>query len=344
MGRFLPAAATVAILCAATAAADTVVVDIDGFLSDYTTIQDGLDAVSDGDTVYVYPGMNPPNVYRGPRNRGLQFGGKNITLETLAAGPGDVVIDCEGLDRAFNLSTAVDSTSRIAGFMIRNGQRADEGGALRAAGALPVITECIFRNNRGSDGGAVWAGAGPCRIRRCDFYDNTATGEGGAVFLNASDAVIRHCVFHANDAVDHGAVAVVGAAPIVSNCSFTRNSGESTACLGIEGAGGLIERCVLAFSSLGSCVTAPSPEIVHCCVFGNEGGNELPGNVHDCMDGVDPRLCSLEAGNLDLCSNSNCLPTNNMWHIQIGARAQGCGECDSPASGSSWGAVKALFR
>jgi hypothetical protein len=343
--RCLPLLVCLAVFSwAVTAAADTVIVDIDGIHSDFTHIQDGLDAVSDGGTVYVFPGRSGRGVYSGPRNRNLQFGGKNIALETFAAGPGDVVIDCGGLDRAFNLSVGVDSTSHISGFTIANGIAGENGGAIRAAGACPVIVSCIFRNNRATDGGAVWAAEGPLRVRSCDFYGNTATGDGGAMYMVSSDVVIRNCLFYQNEAGSHGAMAVTGDAPLISKCSFAANGGDDAGCVGIDGTGGLVEQCILAFGVLGPPVDAPSPEIVHCCVFGNASGDALPGNVHDCMEGVDPRMCGLETGDLSLCSNSNCLPVNNIWYVQVGARAQGCGECESPAEASSWGSVKALFR
>jgi hypothetical protein len=335
--------AGLSLLCVSVAAADTVIVDLDGILSPLTTIQDGLDFVMDGGTVYVCPGRSGRGIYRGPRNRDLTFWDKNISLETFAAGPGEVVIDCEGLDRAFNLSASVDSTSRILGFTVVNGATTGDGGAIRAAGSLPVIEQCIFRSNSAANGGAIWTAGGQARIRGCDFFDNTATSEGGAVHLNSSDAAIRSSLFHGNTAADLGAVAVVGSDPQVTSCSFAMNGGGSAACVGIDGSGGVIERCVLAFSLLGASVSAPSPEIYHCCVFGNQGGDGLPGDVHDCIY-VDPLLCGLYAGELSLCQNSSCLITGNIWKVQIGARAQGCGECDSPVAPSSWGAVKALFR
>jgi hypothetical protein len=328
---------------AGVAAADEVIVDLDGFLSPITKIQDGLDAVSDGGTVYVWGGRSGRGVYRGPRNRNLDFGDKNINVESLAGG--EVVIDCEGLDRAFNLSTSVDSTSRIVGFTIVNGATDGDGGAICAAGGLPVVTHCDFRDNSASSGGAIWAAGGPVRVRACDFYSNAADEEGGAISVVSSDTAIRNCVFHGNTAAGFGSVAVTGNDPVITGCSFARNRGAAAACVGIDGTGGVIERCILAFSSLGVSVSATSPEIFYCCVYDNQGGNGLPGDAHDNMvDVPDPLFCDMAGRNLDLCSNSDCLPSENPWEVQIGARAQGCGECTSPVHDASWGAVKSLFR
>ncbi|MCK4409328.1 MAG: hypothetical protein KAW67_04545, partial [Candidatus Eisenbacteria sp.] len=88
----------------------------------------------------------------------------------------------------------------------------------------------------------------------------------------------------------------------------------------------------------------------HCCVFGNAGGDDLPGSPHDNLF-VDPLVCDLyglysDDGNLSLCSNSPCLASSasNPWSLQIGSKAQGCPDCDSPVQGSSWGSIKALFK
>jgi predicted outer membrane repeat protein len=342
---FFAAAVAASLFCPEAPAQDVAVVDVDGFPGSYTCIQDGLDAVGDGGTVYVCSGLSPRGVYKGPLNRGLHFDGKNITLEAIGGGlEGGVVIDCEGLDRAFCLSTGVDTTSSITGFTIVNGLSEGNGGAILAEGGLPVVTDCLFIGNSAAHGGAIWAAGGPIRIRGCDFEQNTATGSGGAALLGGDDTVVENCLFYGNGAGDNGALMVAGSDPLIRDCSFVMNSGSPTACIGIAGDGGLVERSVIAFNALGLGVSGDGLEVCYCCVNGNEGGDELPGDVHDCLNSVDPLFCEVYAGELSLCRNSACLPGNNDWHVLIGARAQGCEECSSPTQRESWGALKAMFR
>ena len=346
-GIFVVVLTLVAVFCPVVSLADTVIVDYDGLASPYTRIQDGIDAVSDGGTVMVITSFGGAVTFRGPGNRALDFGGKNITLLTLA-GPQQTTIDCEGADRAILLPTGTDSTSHITGFTFLNGYATDGGGAIRCDGGSPRISDCIFRDNSAPDGGAILLTQGPTRITNCEFYGNSASGEGGALHATSSDITLWACTFSDNDADEGGAVALTDSDLDMSLCTLANNGGALGAGVRLQNSTALIEQCVLAFSRHGKSVTGGTPEIFHCCVSGNAGGDDLPGTPHNNLF-IDPLICDLYGaggGNMSLCSNSPCLPSSpdNPWGLQVGSRAQGCADCDSPTEGSSWGSIKALFR
>ena len=73
MQRVLIIAAAV-LLTAACANAGTVTVNWNG-TGDYETIQEGMDAAADGDTVLIAPGT-----YTGEQNRGLLFRNRRVPL------------------------------------------------------------------------------------------------------------------------------------------------------------------------------------------------------------------------------------------------------------------------
>jgi hypothetical protein len=342
----------VAVLGSVVSSADMVIVDYDGIPPNYSNLQDGIDAVSDGGTVMVYASLSGtvPVTFRGPRNRGLNFGGKNITLWALT-GPNMITIDCEGLDRAILLSTGTDSTSHITGFTFLNGHATDGGGAIKCESGSPRISDCIFRDNSTSgDGGAIALTQGQTRITACAFYCNSASGDGGAIHAASSDLGLSACTFGDNDASDGGGISLLDCDLTMSLCTLANNEGAPGAGVRLQitrpGRSVVIERCILAFGRLGKGVSGGAPEIFHCCVYGNAGGDDLPGNAHD-NEFVDPLVCDLygvDGGNMSLCSNSPCLQSNNTWALQVGSRAQGCANCDSPVLPSSWGSIKTLFR
>ena len=85
----------------------------------FCTIQDGVNASSDGDTVLVAPGT-----YTGDGNRDISLFGKAITLKS-TDGPNSTVIDIEGsptsIHRGFFLIHEEPSETLIQGFTVMNG-------------------------------------------------------------------------------------------------------------------------------------------------------------------------------------------------------------------------------
>lgn len=332
------------------ASADTAIVDYDGIPPNFSNLQDGIDAVSDGGTVWVIATISsgPEQVsLRGPRNRGLDFGGKNITLMTFG-GPQKFAIDCEGMDRAILLSSGIDSTCHITGFTFMNGQAGDGGGAIRCDGGSPRISDCVFRDNSTSgSGGAIMLTQGPTRISGCEFYGNTAGDVGGALHITNSDVKLTACTFSDNSAGAGGGAWVASSALTMKLCTLANNEGIVGSSVWLQsGTVATLQQCVLAFGRLGRPVTGGTPEIFHCCVYGNADGDDLPGTAHD-NEFVDPLICDLygaDGGNMSLCSNSPCLSSNNTWSLQVGSKVQGCADCDTPVEPSSWSGIKALYR
>lgn len=92
-------------------------VDLNGG-GDYLTIQEGIDAVGDGDTVFVANG-----IYSGSNNKNLTWDGnvKHITIVSENSAE-NCTIDCGNNGRAFCFDcTNQDTTDVINGFTIKNG-------------------------------------------------------------------------------------------------------------------------------------------------------------------------------------------------------------------------------
>ena len=134
--------------------------------SEYATIQAGIDACVEGDTVLVAPGT-----YTGVGNRDLNFNGTNLTLIS-EVGAEQTIIDCEGLAGAMTFDHGETQASVVAGFTLRNGASWDSGGIF-CAGASPWLHDLIIEE------GISW-------------------GWGGGVFLRESSAILEDTIIRDN--------------------------------------------------------------------------------------------------------------------------------------------------
>lgn len=225
MSRLAIAVGVLAV-AAASASAATIRVDASG-LGDYLTIQEGIDASSDGDTVLLASG-----VYTGPTNRGLDFDGRQISL--IGEGGSQVtIIDCQGVDRAFVFETGESPDTVVEGLTVRNGST-EEGGAVAMSGASPTFRNCAFENNSAGFGGVFYLSnqASP-HIEYCTFDNNSADDYGGAIYTFAALPYIFECNFTGNNAgISGGAISCkTHTVADIYNCRFTGNSAHDGGCI-----------------------------------------------------------------------------------------------------------------
>lgn len=337
------------------------------------TIQAGINAASDGDTVLV-----ACDTYY---EHGITMK-TGITVLSETGNPACVTIDCTGTaDQAFYIIGV--NSSLIAGFTITGGE-APWGGALYADGSAMTIRDCVFSGNASSGGGGgVHWDDGAVTLVGCTFTGNTAIDGGGAYFYDDPGVVVEDCVFGGNAVTGGGGGATCDDSVCdIVDCTFDDNEGLWGAALagyysanvdvtgstfvlnrptgGIRSDGSIylwgsssasIENSIIAFNLVEEAVVCEmdgSAALTCSVVYGNEGGDWTDciagqdgsnGNMH-----VDPRFCGLLSGDYTLCSNSDCLPDNNPCLVLLGAHGQGCGACDTPVEEASWGVIKARWR
>lgn len=142
---------------------------------DYPTIQKGIDAASNGDTVLVSDG-----VYKGESNINLDFKGKAITLKS-ENGPVNCIIDCENVDNTrgiyFHNKEALSSV--VDGFTIRN---ATISGIFCQESSPTIIGNIIINNSTNGTGGGinVLFNSSP-KISGNKIADNSANSTGGGI-------------------------------------------------------------------------------------------------------------------------------------------------------------------
>ncbi|MGB3975605.1 MAG: right-handed parallel beta-helix repeat-containing protein [bacterium] len=196
---------------------------------DQPTIQAGIDAAVDGDTVLVADGT-----YTGEGNRKITFTGKAITVQS-ENGPEQTVVDCEETFRGFSFRSGETNASILRGFTIVNGFTEGlgrNGSGISINGASPTIENCIIKNcvsKAAHDegvyyfpalGGGMYISGSPVLIN-CVFMNNHAYDYGGAIYCASGSVTISDTIFEGNGAVYGGAI--YGKNVSITSCTFQRN-------------------------------------------------------------------------------------------------------------------------
>ena len=162
--------------------------------ADYATIQEGIDASSDGDTVLVQPGMYVENI---------NFNGHNIVLGSLFLTTGDAdyisstIIDGNGDGSVVSFGLWEDNRSCITGFTIQNGRNyIGWGGGISCRYSSPIIRNNIITYNWSfAIGGGIYSlESGQPIIEGNIIAGNLASsgaygGDGGGIWI--SSGIIR---------------------------------------------------------------------------------------------------------------------------------------------------------
>jgi parallel beta-helix repeat protein len=177
----------------------------------HSTIQAGIDASSDGDTVLVQPGTYVENI---------QITGRIVVLGSLYLTTGDIsyisttIIDGDSLSPVIRFSSCFDTLSILTGFTIRNGWGYLSGGGIHIDNAHPRI-----RYNTITDNAAHFAGGG-IQIKsnsRPVIYGNVISGnrtpntigeDGGGIACYSGNATIRKNVIEENSSHFGGAMSL----------------------------------------------------------------------------------------------------------------------------------------
>jgi len=204
-----------------------------------STIQEGIDLTTSGDTVLVAPGT-----YTGTGNRDIDYGGRNIVVVS-EEGPEVTIIDCEGSQseshRAFNFVSGEDSLAVLSGFTITGGYGPDQdgsyvGGAIYLYGSSPTINDCKFDQNNAESGGAVYGANASATFSDCQFIMNTATNKGGAVACDNDASTFNNCEFTGNTGSNNGgAIAGNNMTTSFDNCVIENNSAIAGGAMYLNG-------------------------------------------------------------------------------------------------------------
>jgi len=219
--------------------------------SAYPTIQAGVDAALDGDTVLLADGT-----YSGEGNHDIDFLGKAITVRSVS-GPEACIIRCFPEERGFLFDSGEGPTSVLQGITIMTPNYPsglDRGGAIICLGSSPTITGNSIDGCNAHLGGGIYCEGGQPAILDNIFEcmalsepDITSKGGGIAIF-DGSAPLISGNTFNSWVTGRGGGIYSENSSPVIIGNQFscTAVSFQKFGVLGTGGGifcrdGGLVE-------------------------------------------------------------------------------------------------------
>jgi parallel beta-helix repeat protein len=151
----------------------------------YDTIQEAIDAATDGQTIIVNPSTYHENII---------FSGQSITVQSSSPSNPAVVAATilDGGGSGSVVSFTEGDTSTLTGFTIRNGYATlgdRHGGGIVIAGSSPTIKGNIITGNTAKNGGGIYMDLNSFPVIENNFItQNTADANGGGIGISYSSS------------------------------------------------------------------------------------------------------------------------------------------------------------
>jgi hypothetical protein len=146
------------------------------------TIQAGINAAKNGDTVLVAPGTYFENI---------NFMGKSINVKS-SGGAKVTIIDGGHFTSVVTFNTGEGLKSLLKGFTIQHGNASFDGGGILISNASPTITGNVISNNVSCEGGGIRLLSSAALIQGNTISNNTLSnctgGDGGGISVGGAAA------------------------------------------------------------------------------------------------------------------------------------------------------------
>jgi hypothetical protein len=187
--------------------------------ADQPTIQQAINAASNGDLILVSPGTYLERI---------NYQNKIITIQS-TGGPEQTIIDGNNAGTVVTFGFGTTAQSVLTGFTIQHGS-ASFGAGVSVSGS-PTISRNIFRDNAqgaGGSGAAIDGNSSSPFIEGNTFLANTCDGQfasGVVSFANTSSPRIINNIFRQNPCRAINMTLPEGNHPVIANNTIVQNNG-----------------------------------------------------------------------------------------------------------------------
>lgn len=244
---------------------------------EYQTIQAGINASANGDTVLVSNGFYQENI---------TFLGKNISVKS-ENGAAFCTIDSNQNGPVVLFNNGETSDSILDGFTIQNGtgfivERATNGGGITCWYASPSIVRCVIQNNSADWGGGMRVWYSSPTITSCIFRNNYSPNDGGGLNCTNDGSQIYQCYFINNQSGWGGGLYCYEGTTFLLDCEFLNNLATVGGGIAVQKNHITADECVISGGTIRSntatdrgggvyCYSS-SPTIQNCEIFLNQAG------------------------------------------------------------------------
>ena len=187
----------------------------------YASIQNAIDASSDGDVIEIAAGTY--------HEFDISTQQKAITLRGATHGDGlpATTIDSQGLGTSI-MSFNGEGTDTIIEHLVFTGASGKGWAPVTMFHARPTMINCTFRDNVNTGlGGGVYNLNGSPHFIDCRFIDNSANWGGGYACWETGQPdhpIFLRCTFSGNTATLGGAIGNFRSSPVLTECVFRNNT------------------------------------------------------------------------------------------------------------------------
>jgi predicted outer membrane repeat protein len=304
--------------------------------ADYGTVQAGIDATIDGDTVLVAAGTYVENI---------NFNGKNIVV-TSSQGTDSTYIDGNQDGSVVTFENGENSTAILSGFTITNGNGSGiegyegRGGGVFCINSSPTLKDLTVNGNQAETSGAgLWFGYSNSQLVDLIISNNVAAGDlgaGGGISINYnSDLTLTNMLVIGNEAAYGAGIELWSySKPLLNSVTIVGNTGSYGGGLLLSGGcHPTINNSILWGNSpheiqIGISEQPDSVSISYSDISGGQDSilTNVNGEIIWGLGNIDanPLFCDPDSGDYTLAENSPCIGTG-YFGVNMGAFDMGCG-------------------